>query len=110
MINNTEGGKDRNVYDKHGIPIEKGDIVKVFHFVGPRGKRFYMYKQCLGLKSFKNNSAEYLFFSHLNFIDDIGERDGPYSQAFGTHLEDYEIIQSIGADFNNRPRKVLADD
>lgn len=32
------------VIDKHGIPIMPGDVLKVFHFVGARNKRHYMYK------------------------------------------------------------------
>ena len=33
-----------NVYDKNGTPILPGDTLKVFHFVGPRRQKFYMYK------------------------------------------------------------------
>lgn len=93
-----------SVYDKHGIPIKKGDIVKVFHFIGPRKKRFYMYKQCIGVDSYKNNSTEYLFFSHLNFNSEIGSSDGPYHVRLGEKLDDYEIVQSVKDDFANRPR------
>lgn len=42
-------------YDKHGIPIERGDIVKVFHFIGARRKRHYMFKQCLGLSRYPSS-------------------------------------------------------
>jgi hypothetical protein len=30
--------------DKHGIPFEEFDVLKVFHFVGARRKKYYMYK------------------------------------------------------------------
>lgn len=92
------------VYDRRGIPIERGDIVKVFHFVGARRRRHYMYKQCLGANTYPNCEHQYVFFSHLNFADLIGERDGPYHQWPGSHLEDYEIVQSLKCDHEDRPR------
>ncbi len=87
-------------YDKRGTPIIRGDIVKVFHFTGARRKRHYMYKQCLG-EQFLHSSHDhkYMFFSHLNFQD-----DGPYTVSIGKHLSDYEIVQSIKCDHENRPR------
>lgn len=94
------------VYDKRGIPIERGDIVKVFHFVGARRKRYYMYKQCLGLNSYKPGGTQYVFFSHLNFIDEIGAKEGPYHEHVGSHLPHYEIVDSIKADHEDRPRAV----
>ena len=97
-----DGGK---VYDKRGIPIERGDIVKVFHFVGPRRKREYMYKQCLGVAKYPKGKNEYVFFSHLTFDDTIGGKDGPYHEWFGDRLMDYEIVQSIRCDHEGRPRK-----
>lgn len=97
------------LYDKHGIPIERGDIVKVFHFIGARRKRHYMYKQCLGLKLIgKNADVPYMMFSHLNFIDDSTVSDGPYLiKPDGNILPDYEIVQSIKCDHEERPRATL---
>jgi len=31
-------------YDKKGIEIEEFDLLKVFHFIGARRKKHYMYK------------------------------------------------------------------
>jgi len=31
-------------YDKNGYPVCCGDVLRVFHFIGPRRKRFYMWK------------------------------------------------------------------
>lgn len=90
-------------YDKRGIPIERGDIVKVFHFVGARRKRHFMYKQCLGLDRFRTGKRDYVFFSHLNFCE-MGDRNGPYHQEPGALLADYEIVQSIRCDHDTRPR------
>lgn len=91
------------LFDKRGIPIKRGDIVKVFHFFGKRRKRHYMYKQCLGPIGVA--TIPYLAFSHLNFITDVKASGGPYLElANGRHLRDYEIVQSIDSKFEERPR------
>lgn len=93
------------IYDKHGIPIERGDIVRVFHFIGARRKRHYMYKQSLGPQLLHPSHEEkYMMFSHLNFVDEYGERDGPYPERLGQKLDGYEIVQSIKCDHEYRPR------
>lgn len=94
------------LFDKRGIPIERGDVVKVFHFIGARRKRHYMYKQCLGVKLIgKNADSPYLMFGHLNFIDDSAAKDGPYLEGpDGRVLAHYEIVQSIRCDHEERPR------
>ena len=94
-----------DLYDKRGIPIMCGDVVKVFHFVGVRRKRHYMYKQCVGVHSYPNGGEKYMFFSHLNFKTDPAERDGPYHERLGRKLEHYEIVQSIKCDHEERPRR-----
>ena len=93
------------IYDKRGIPIERGDVVKVFHFIGARRKRHYMYKQCLGTE-FLHPSHELprMVFSHLNLVENLLDRDGPYTEALGQKLEHYEIVQSIKCDHEERPR------
>jgi hypothetical protein len=94
-------------YDKHGTPIIRGDIVKVFHFIGSRRKRHYMYKQCLGEQLLHESHPEpYVLFSHLNFIEDRTQRDGPYSIRRGERLDDYEIVQSIKCDHEDRKKVV----
>jgi hypothetical protein len=32
------------IFDKRGIPVKPGDVLKVFHFTGIRNKKYYMYK------------------------------------------------------------------
>jgi len=94
------------VFGKRGIPIERGDIVKVFHFICARRKRNYMYKQCLGVNSCRPGGKEYVFFSHLNFNTDIDikQSNSPYHENIGSHLPHYEIVQSIKCDHDDRPR------
>ena len=97
-------------YDKHGIPIERGDIVKVFHFIGARRKRHYMFKQCLGVGRYPSSPEGWqkVFFSHLNFCE-IGDRNGPYHQEPGALLAGYEIVQSIRLDHESRPKYSPSD-
>lgn len=35
--------KPGDVYDKNGVPVYPGDLVRTFHFTGPRRRRFYLY-------------------------------------------------------------------
>lgn len=96
----------RTVFDKRGTPIERGDIVKVYHYsVG--SKRAYMYKQCLGLGTYRSGKHQYVMFSHLNFIDTPGDINGPYHEWPGEVLPHYEIVQSVACDHQDRPRRAL---
>ncbi|RWO20686.1 hypothetical protein [Mesorhizobium sp.] len=90
------------LYDKRGIPIERGDIVKVFHFIGARRKRHYMYKQCLGFMMIgKDASVPYVKFGHMTFNEDEYYLERPDGRA----LAAYEIVQSIKCDHDERQRK-----
>ena len=31
------------VVDRKGVPIHPGDLIRSFHFIGPRRKRYYLY-------------------------------------------------------------------
>lgn len=86
-----------NPRDKNGRQIERGDILKVFHFTGARNKRHYMYKQALGTKMLGSGSA-YMMFSHLDLDDKYY-----VEPCDGRSLADYEIVQSIDAKFDERP-------
>lgn len=87
-----------NPRDKNGRQIERGDILKVFHFIGARKKRHFMYKQALGTKTF-GSGTEYMMFSHLGLDDKYY-----VEPCNGQCLADYEIMQSIDAKFDERPR------
>lgn len=84
--------------DKNGRQIERGDVLKVFHFTGSRNRRHYMYKQVLGVKTLQSGN-EYLMFSHLELNDDYY-----LERCDGRTLCDYEIVQSIDTRFEERPR------
>ena len=89
--------------DKTGREIMLGDILKVFHFVGARNKRHYMYKQAIDLTPLGKSGNLYWRFSHLDMSDNsYVERDDART------LRDYEIVQSAGADFEERPRGTAA--
>lgn len=32
-----------DLHDKKGVPIYPGDLLKTFHFIGSRGKKYYLY-------------------------------------------------------------------
>lgn len=102
LIPQLEAAGEQSLFDKTGREIMRGDIVKVFHFVGARRKRYFMYKQALGAVCLKEGSSfRYMQFGHLDF-------GTPYHQLCdGRTLDDYEIIQSIDASFEDRPRKAL---
>ncbi len=75
-----------------------GDTLKVFHFVGARRKKHFMYKYVFAVNDGR------LRVKHLNVQDDICTiaRDG-------RKLEDYEIVQGFGMDgtpFEDRPKVI----
>lgn len=89
-----------HVRDKTGRRIMKGDIVKVYHFTGARRNRHYMYKQAMGVDRYLDSGREVMSFSHLNFGEDMD-----YDE-YGGVLNDYEIVQSIKCDHEERERVV----
>ena len=96
----TEDGK---LFDARGRKIMVGDVLKVFHFIGARRKRYYMYQQVVGVVHFGKNehSLPYLKISHLNLSDDC------YHECLdGRTLSDYEILQGVKSDLEDRPRRI----
>lgn len=101
MNPSPDSSKEREaVYDATGREIMIGDVVKVYHFTAAlRRKRHYMYKQVTGERTWENGYT-CLFLSHLSMKED----DGYYLAKDGRCLADYEIVQSIDAHFDERPR------
>jgi hypothetical protein len=89
------------IYDKTGREIMQGDVLKVFHFVGRRNKRHFMYKQVVEERLLGKDQNAYWQISHLN----QREGDGYLMAKDGAVYNDYEIVQSIDAHFEDRPRK-----
>lgn len=88
------------LYDKNLRPIHPRDVLKVFHFNGVRGKKYYMYK----LVDRCENGE--LVIKHLS-------SDGEYRLALtGAVLSDYEIVQGYagGQPFQRRKRLRVATD
>lgn len=83
--------------DKHGREIVRGDIVKVYHFTGARRKRYYMYKQALGVRAWPDGHRR-MMFSHLDFMEGF---EGHYYEDL-RRLPHYEIVQSIKCDHEDR--------
>lgn len=84
------------VTDKNGREIRRGDIVKVYHSMGARRKRYYMYKQCLGIDRYLPSGTAVIKFDHL----DMGVTP-PYDE-YGPKLSGYEIIQGAHDDYESR--------
>ncbi|HKF95121.1 MAG TPA: hypothetical protein VKB96_11095 [Gammaproteobacteria bacterium] len=93
------GELSEGLYDKHGREIMIGDIIKVFHFIGARRKRHYMYKQVIREGVF-SDEAPYFILSHLSMNDS----EYYHESKDGRLLSHYEIVQSIDAAFEDRPR------
>lgn len=86
-----------NLRDKTGRQIERGDVLKVYHFTGPRRKRYFMYKQAMGTRTI--NGTDYAVMDHLDM-----NAEHYLECCDGRTLPDYEIVQSIDAKYHERPR------
>lgn len=83
------------LFDEHGREIHVGDVLKVFHFIGSRRKRHYMYKQAIRYQEHEGGGG-YLLVSHLNepclTEFKIGENCF-LERADGRRLRGWEIVQ-----------------
>jgi hypothetical protein len=53
--------KPGEVHDKNGVPVYPGDLLKTYHFTGPRRKKFYLYHTAV----LTNGSMQGVPTSHL---------------------------------------------
>ncbi|MBX4911420.1 hypothetical protein HJA82_29340 [Rhizobium bangladeshense] len=93
------------LYDEHHREIKVGDIVKVFHFVGARRKRHFMYKQVIEHRKSSTSDTVYMKFSHLTLKPD--------EAYYLMHCDDsllrgYEIVQGLEANWEDRPKLKVA--
>lgn len=87
------------ILDKKGRKVEHGDLLKVFHFIGARRKKYYMYKivtQSRG-ELWGTSVCEGVLNGYITRPD--------YSLAHHLRAEysDIEIIDSVHHDFEDRP-------
>ncbi len=90
--------------DKNGREIEPGDMLKVFHFVGRNRKRHYLYQQALRLRA--RAACDQL---HERIDETVPWKYGENGYSIGIYekqLQSYEIVQSIDAKFDERPKQV----
>lgn len=81
--------------DKNRRPIMVGDVLKVFHFVGARRKRHYMYKQVVGERSLGGYAGtEKVPHFDVSHLDLSGSGNYKIGKEQGV-LEDYEILQGL---------------
>ena len=89
------------VYDKKGIPIEVGDVLKVFHYVArERKEKIYMYKQVIG-----RMNVEIPIVGQRYIISHLDNNTIPYTLIIDGHVwNTYEIVQSSGTYYKDRER------
>lgn len=99
------------VLDKNSRPILVGDILKVFHFIGARRKKYFMYKQVVGFQPYHPN--KFYQVSHLN-MKNMDDNDSNYPIMLdGKRLDDVEIVQGAFDDHEERKKIInlgLADE
>lgn len=96
---------EQKLYDRTGREIMLGDVLKVYHFTGRNRKRHYMYKQVTMIGPINHDGqCHYLHLSHLN----LGRDPGYCEFLDGRTLTDYEIVQSVDAAFEDRPRNAVS--
>lgn len=79
----------KEVFDKNGHPIQPFAVLKVFHFVGSRRKKYYMYKRA------KMKDGE-LFAEHLESDDGSGYWLWPHRRTDNHRLYETEVVQCYG--------------
>lgn len=86
------------LYDKTGREIKIGDLLKIFHFVGARRKRHFMYQQVVE----ETHTADGLSWLKVDYLNLSG---ATYMVLCDERVrKDYEIIQSVKCDHHDRPR------
>lgn len=91
------------LYDKNGVPVYPGDLIKTFHYTGSRKKKHYLYHTVV-------NKEGYLFMVPTSHLEPSLAKDGGVCLLRIGLTEDCEIISGMGPDldwlpFDERPRK-----
>jgi len=107
-LDKTMNTQTTALFDKTGREVMKGDTLKIFHFIGARRKRHYMYQYVLD-RVVTPTGVNLMKISHLS-------KDGPESHWHklidGSMVEEWEIVQGFagvkpGQDFSDRPKTYL---
>lgn len=92
---------EKCAHDKKGYPVYEGDVLKVFHFIGQRNKKYFMYKVVIA------SPRGFLAFciSDLALKGRINAHSCPLDA-----LGDFEIVQGYGPEpfvsWEDRPRQI----
>lgn len=90
------------IYDKTGREIRVGDTLKIFHFIGSRRKKYFMYKQVIDYKEYTTHKL--FTVSHLDTKNSVY-----YLADNEKFYNDIEIVQGYNnkngeLSFEDRPR------
>jgi len=93
----------REIYDRNRVPIRVGDTLKIFHYVGARRKKVYMYKWVRG-ETCTPSDVQLFIVSHLNCACDTF-----HMLKDDTIHDEVEIVQGYGIDgkvFSKRKQRI----
>lgn len=85
---------EKPYYDENGNEIKELDVIKVFHFIGRRRKKHYMYKW---IWLHENENQRYWVAKHLSSKNpfDFVPLKALDKYPNGRHLKGVEIVQSF---------------
>ena len=92
-------------YDRNGIPIYPGDLLRTFHFRGgPHGRNYYLYHVVV-----MDVEAGGLRMVPAEYLDPGNSRDGGNPLLTDDLAADAEVIagchQGLALSFDERPRR-----
>ena len=95
----------KQFYDKRGVPIHAGDLIKSPHFIDNRGKKYYLYHVAVLV----DGSYDMVPTSHLQ----PSVRPGGRCHMSQDLVSNSEVIHGHGPgdilDFRDRPRRKASE-
>lgn len=95
-------------HDSNGYPIYPGDLVRQFHFRGPRGRHYFLY-HVVCLERCEKTDHEYLRIVPVSYLDQSQKRSGGDPMLTDDMAATLTILHGHGPgdclDFLDRPRK-----
>lgn len=95
----------KQFYDRRGIPIMPGDLLRALHFIGAHRKRHYLYHVAVMRDG-------YLFGVPVCNLEPTKQWGGGTFLMNSAHAQACEIIDGTdegGKDFSDRPRRKEAN-